>query len=145
MHFVGADSDTFPSGIGFGGLWQPINLKPRESTRFQYAYGFAQVGEDHVGAGNVLEHRVRVDEIEVGGRELREVAAAGVVRVRPGDVTQFFACLRDHFIGDVDAVDLAEVAAHGTHEAAWSAADLEGAARGRCKIWRKALELAFQI
>ena len=31
----------------------------------------------------------------------------------------------DHFVRDIHAVDLGEVAAHGTHQAAWSASDFE--------------------
>jgi hypothetical protein len=42
-------------------------------------------------------------------------------------------------------VDLAEMAAHGTHEAAGSATDLEGAAAGNRNLCGKALQLAFEV
>src|SRR5205809_624124 len=64
----------------------------------------------------------------------------GVVRVGIVDSGEALPGEADHFVGDVDAMDLVEVAAEGTHEAAGAAADLErGAARGQ------ALEFGGQV
>ena len=101
---------------------------------------FAQVVEHHLAAGDVLEHRVGVDEIEaVVGEELKAVARA-VMRMRVGRVAQTLARQPDHFIGYVHAVDLREVPAHGAHQAARTATDFERRASAR-----EARQLRFQV
>ena len=47
-----------------------------------------------------------------------------------GRVAQALAGEPDHAIGNVDAMNLLEVAAHGTHEAARTAPDLESRIAG---------------
>ena len=48
-----------------------------------------------------------------------------MMRMRVGRVAQPLPGQADHLVGDVHAVDFAEVAAHGTHQASGSAADFE--------------------
>ena len=65
--------------------------------------------------------------------------------MRVGNIAQLDARLRDHFIRYIDAVDFAEVAAHGTHQAARSAADFERAAHADGNARGQAFQLAFEI
>ena len=115
-----------------GGFGQAVDLQPRDAAGFQDANGFAEIREDDFRARNVLEDGVGVDEVEVVGRGMSQRSlplvwcgwACGMSR-------SFSARLGDHVVRNIDAVDLAEVTAHGAQETAGSAADFEGAARAR--------------
>src|SRR5580698_5472729 len=65
------------------------------------------------------------------------------MRMGVGQIAQALAGERNHFIGDVDAVDFDEVAAHGAHDAAGSAADFEGSP-GSAFGERDAAQLRFE-
>src|SRR5271166_1380648 len=49
------------------------------------------------------------------------------MRMRIGNVAQLLPGKRDHFVGDIDAVDLDKVPAHRTHQPARAASDLQRA------------------
>ncbi len=73
----------------------------------------------------MLEDGVGVDEVERLVGEQGEVGRAGVVQVGVGNGAQFLAGQADHFVGDIDAMDLGEVRAERAHDAARPAADFE--------------------
>jgi len=75
----------------------------------------------------------------------RQVASAGVVRMRVRNIAQLHPRLRDHLVGNVDAMDFAEMPAHRTHQTPRPAADLERPPLGRGFLRRQSLQFAFQI
>ena len=90
----------------------------------------AQIVKHDGPARDVLKHDVGVYEIEVLVFEQAEVCAGGDVNVSVGHVAEALTGESCHFVRNVDTVNLAEVAAHGEHEAAGSTADFESAAFG---------------
>ena len=122
---VGRDADAAPGVVLFRVRRQAVHLAAQDAAGFEHAPRLAQVAEDDVAAGNVLEDGVGVDEVELLVGKQREVGAGAVMRVRVGRVAQALAGQADHLVGDVHAVDLAEVAAERAHQAARAAADLE--------------------
>jgi hypothetical protein len=84
---------------------EAIELEAREAAGLQDTFRFAKVREDHVGAWDVLENSIGVDEIEMVVGEEGEIAAAGVVQVGVRNVLKLGARLGNHFVGNVDAVD----------------------------------------
>jgi hypothetical protein len=68
-----------------------------------------------------------------------------MVRMRMGNVAQLHARLRDHLVGNVDAVDFAEMPAHRTHQTTRPAADLERPPLCRGFLRRQPFQFAFQI
>ena len=93
----------------------------------------------------MLEDRIGVYEVEAFRGKVRQIAATCMAGMRVGNIAQLDARLRDHFIRYIDAVNFAEVAAHGTHEAAGSAADFKGAAHPDGNVRGQAFQLAFEI
>ncbi len=119
---------------------RPFNWQRSMPPGFSTRCASRKVSEHHVAAGDVLEDGVRIDEIETAvGKEL-ETGARAVVRMRVGRVAQAFGRQPDHFIGNVHAVDLAEMAAHGAHQTARPATDFE-----RRVAARQARQLRFQV
>ena len=60
---VRGESHTAP-GIGDDIVRQAVELPTKDAARLQDAPRFAHVGEDHIAAGDVLEHGIGVYEIE---------------------------------------------------------------------------------
>lgn len=132
--FIRGDARAIPGVAGTRGLGTAVDLgksvdmETRKAAGLQDAHDFAQVAEHEIRARNVLENGVRKNEVKISGGEEREIAAAYVVHVGVGNVPKLSSRLRDHFVGDIHSVDLAEPAAHGAHQASGSAADFERAA-----------------
>jgi len=114
-----------PGIVGVSAARQPIELQPRQTAGLQHPANLAQILEHHVAAGDVLEHGVGIDEVEGIVRELRQTRAVADVGLGIRDIAQFLASQTDHLVGDVHAVNLDEVAAHGAHQPARPAADLQ--------------------
>src|SRR5580658_5943858 len=93
MQLIRANANAFPGRISARSLRKTVDLQARESAWFQDAHRLAQIGEHHFRARDVLEHRIGVNEIEVVRREVSEVAATGMMDMRPRYVAQFHACL----------------------------------------------------
>ena len=78
----------------------------------------------------MLKNDIGVHEVE---RAVGKHAEGGIrrdVRVGMRDIFQLFASQSNHFVGNIDAMDFAEVPAHGPHQPPWTASDLERAGRG---------------
>ena len=86
---------------------RPFDLAAQNAAGLEHAPRFAKVIEDHFAAGDVLEDRVGVDEIELVVRKHGKVGArADGAHARwacPPDVPGRQA---DHLVGNVHAVDL---------------------------------------
>src|SRR5579864_4089302 len=59
------------------------------------------------------------------------------------NVTQHLAGSLEHFIGDIDSMNFAEMTTHGSHEASGAATDLKSAARSRIG-WRQINHFTFE-
>src|SRR4029077_12737358 len=117
-----------PGGVGcidIIGARQTIELQARQASDLQNTADFTQILVHDFAARDVLEDCVRINKFERLVFELGNAGSVGGVRIGVGNVSQFFAGARDHFIGDIHAVNLREVAAHGAHEPSWSTTDFE--------------------
>ena len=74
---------------------------------------------------DVLEHGVGVNEPKVPVWKLRQIAAAGVVREGVRDSGQLLPGQGDHFVRNIDSMNLCEEPAHGAKQASGSATDFE--------------------
>jgi hypothetical protein len=91
----------------------------------------------------VLKHGIGIDQIEPRVGEFGQARAIGNMRVRVGDVLEPLARQSDHFVGNIHAMNFGEVAAHGTHQASGTAADLQGLPCAALS-GRHAAQLGFQ-
>jgi len=77
----------------------------------------------------VLEDDIGIDEIEELIGEHSKAVAWCDVDVGMGDAAESLARLGRHLRGDIHTVDLAEMRAHGKHQATGAAADFKRAPR----------------
>ena len=123
----GADADAAPGVVLLGVRRQPVQLASQNPARLENPPRLPQVIEDHFPARDVLEDGVRVDEIELPVGEQREVRPGAVMRVRVRRAAQPLARQADHFVRNIDPVNLAEVAAQRPH------ASVPGRSRSRAR------------
>lgn len=117
---------------------QSVKLHPDQAAGPHNAVNLAQVFEDDVAAGDVLEDRVGIHEIERLVFKSGKARAVRDAQMGVRDAAQLVASERDHFVGDVDAVDLDEVTAHRPHQTAQSASDFECAPVAALRGWNAA-------
>ena len=114
-HLLRADAHAFPGVVLLCRGWKSIDLAVHDAARFERAARFGEIRKHHIAAGNVLKHGVGVDEIEELIFVAGEVCPIRGAWERVGDVCQVHAGQADHFIGNIHAMDLAEVPAHRPH------------------------------
>ena len=131
-----------PLQVSYWRAWagRPLIWHGQNAAGLEDAAGFAQVPENHVAAGDVLEDGVGVDEIEAASGKMLRSEPEPCWGNALGMPAQALARQADHLVGNVDAVDLVEMAAHGAHQASGTAADFErGLARSQAR------QLALQV
>src|SRR5215472_14628855 len=130
--FIAAEVASCPGG----GLALHLGINRRRSTKltaqnapgFEHASSLTKIIQNDAPVRDMLEHDVRVHEVE---RIIAEHAKAGVrceVNASVRDILQLLASQTNHLVGNIDSVDFAKVAAHWPHQAARSAPNLESAA-----------------
>jgi hypothetical protein len=65
-HVFGRNAHAVPGVVatGGGGLRQAVDLAAQDAASLEHAPRLGQVPEHDVAAGDVLEHRVGIDEVE---------------------------------------------------------------------------------
>ena len=108
-------------------------LAAQDAAGLERAPRLAQVVQHDHGVGDVLEDDVGVDEIEILAGEHPQAVAGRDVDVRMWNAAQVLARPGGHLPGDIHAVDLAEMRAHGQHQPPRAAADFERPPRLRLR------------
>ena len=122
---------------------QAVKLAMENAAGFEHSRGFAHVFGHHVAAGDVLENRVRVNELKRIVRELPQAGAIVGMEMGVGNIGQPLASQDNHFVGDIDAVDFAEVAAQRFHQTAGAASDFERSPSPAVGFGLQPLQLRF--
>jgi len=90
---------------------QSVHLATQDAAGLQHPTRLAQVIENHLAAGDVLENGIRINKVEFFVGKHPEVRTRAMMRVRVGRVAQPLLGHPDHFVGHVHPVDLVEMAA----------------------------------
>ena len=93
----------------------------------------------------MLQHSVRVDEIEIIGSQRIKVGAISAMHLNLKCATELFKRQLHHFVGHIHAVQLTEVSAHGAHQASRAAADFESPQRLDGNMPGEPREFFFQL
>ena len=141
---VGGGEDHAAPGVGVARMRQAVELAMENAAGFQHAADLAHVFEHHIAAGDVLKDRVGIDELERVVRELRQAGAVGGVEMGVRNIGQPLARQADHFVGNIHAVDFAEVAAQRFDQTSGAASNFERPPSPAVGFSRQPLELSFE-